>query len=396
MDYDLIIVGGGLAGSALAKSMAERGVRVLVCEREQRFRDRIRGESMTPWGVTEAHALGLYDTLRHAGASATRYWATYRGTALLNRRDLIETTTHRVGCLNFYHPAIQEALIRLAVDAGADVRRGVTVTQVSPGKPPTVSVQADGSADTIHARLVVGADGRHSQVRRWGGFRVARDPKRLMIAGVLMTGMPVADDAIHTFRAPTFGHRALLVPLERTQCRVYFMTGRRAEHHRLSGRGQLADLLQYCTDAGVPSEWFAGAEAAGPLASFEGADVWVEHPYQDGVVLVGDAAAANDPCFGMGLALTLRDVRVLRDHLLANDNWDAAAHQYAAAHDQDYGVVHTITSWMHEILHGLGPEADRIRAHALPQLAEGLGPDLLGVGPECAADAATRRRLLGA
>jgi len=39
MDYDLIIVGGGLAGSALAKSMAERGSRVLVCERERRFRE---------------------------------------------------------------------------------------------------------------------------------------------------------------------------------------------------------------------------------------------------------------------------------------------------------------------------------------------------------------------
>jgi 2-polyprenyl-6-methoxyphenol hydroxylase-like FAD-dependent oxidoreductase len=75
----------------------------------------------------------------------------------------------------------------------------VTVTQVSPGKPPTVSVRANGGAETVHARLVVGADGRHSQVRRWGGFSVARDPKRLMIAGVLMTGMPVADDAMHNY-----------------------------------------------------------------------------------------------------------------------------------------------------------------------------------------------------
>jgi flavin-dependent dehydrogenase len=64
MDYDLVIVGGGLAGSALAKNMAEHGARVLVCEREQQFRDRIRGEGMHPWGVTGARALGLYDTLR--------------------------------------------------------------------------------------------------------------------------------------------------------------------------------------------------------------------------------------------------------------------------------------------------------------------------------------------
>jgi flavin-dependent dehydrogenase len=50
MDYDLITVGGGLAGAALAKALAERGARVLVLERETRFRDRVRGEAMHPWG----------------------------------------------------------------------------------------------------------------------------------------------------------------------------------------------------------------------------------------------------------------------------------------------------------------------------------------------------------
>src|SRR5438093_682427 len=39
--YDIITVGGGLAGSALAKAMAERGARVLVVERETHFKDRV-------------------------------------------------------------------------------------------------------------------------------------------------------------------------------------------------------------------------------------------------------------------------------------------------------------------------------------------------------------------
>ena len=67
--YDLVLVGGGLAASTLAKSMAERGARVLVLEREQQFRDRVRGELMTPWGVAEAQKLGIYSLLReHCGA----------------------------------------------------------------------------------------------------------------------------------------------------------------------------------------------------------------------------------------------------------------------------------------------------------------------------------------
>ncbi len=52
MAYDMITVGGGLAGSALAKNLAERGYRVLVLERETRFKDRVRGEQMHPWGVS--------------------------------------------------------------------------------------------------------------------------------------------------------------------------------------------------------------------------------------------------------------------------------------------------------------------------------------------------------
>jgi menaquinone-9 beta-reductase len=51
--YDIITVGGGLGGSALAKVMADHGARVLVVEREKQFKDRIRGEFFAPWGVAE-------------------------------------------------------------------------------------------------------------------------------------------------------------------------------------------------------------------------------------------------------------------------------------------------------------------------------------------------------
>ena len=64
-DYDLITVGGGLAGAALARSLAQEGARVLVLEREREFRDRVRGELVHPWGVAEARKLGIYDLLKH-------------------------------------------------------------------------------------------------------------------------------------------------------------------------------------------------------------------------------------------------------------------------------------------------------------------------------------------
>ena len=52
--YDIVTVGGGLGGSALAKVLAEHDARVLVVERERQFSDRIRGEWIAPWGVHAA------------------------------------------------------------------------------------------------------------------------------------------------------------------------------------------------------------------------------------------------------------------------------------------------------------------------------------------------------
>jgi 2-polyprenyl-6-methoxyphenol hydroxylase-like FAD-dependent oxidoreductase len=385
--YDAVIVGGGLAGSSLAARLAKHGKRVLVLERTRQFRDRVRGEGMHSWGVPELRALGLYDRLMETCAHEARYWVTYGPPALARARDLIQTTPHHAAVVDFYHPRMQEVLLRLAAEAGAEIGRGVSITHICGAHSPAVKARCEGREARFRARLVVGADGRQSAVRRDAGFTVARDPERIRISGVLLAGMRTAEDAVHVFVAPTFGHVCLLFPLGGERFRVYFTTGRRREHRPLSGAGDIAEFCRYCIETGVPAQWIGHARMAGPLATFEGADVWVDHPYAEGIVLVGDAAAANDPCFGSGLSLTLRDVRVLVDLLSTTDDWDAAGHRYAAAHDRYYGSLHKITSWLREVRYALGPEADRLREHALPRLADGSGPDLIGMGPEARADA---------
>ena len=56
--YDIITVGGGIAASAFARAMCQRGARVLILEKEARFKDRVRGEGTVPWGVAEACEAG--------------------------------------------------------------------------------------------------------------------------------------------------------------------------------------------------------------------------------------------------------------------------------------------------------------------------------------------------
>ena len=393
-DHDVAIVGGGLAGATLARALAGSGIRTLVVERALAFKDRVRGEGMLPWGRPEATALGIDGLLDSAGAIEVRYWKRYLGGAPRDCRDLIATTPGHHGCLDFYHPAMQRQLLDSAEAAGADVRRGVEITAVEAGTPPYLRMRGAHGEERISARLVIGADGRASKVRATAGFTVDRDQHPLMIAGVLHEGLRVPDDTVQYVQNPAVGRAALVFPLGKQRFRSYFVYSSANTPRTMSGSGHAGDFVTSCVETGAPREWYEKAEAAGPLAAYPGADTWVEHPYRDGVVLIGDAAAASNPAWGCGLALTLRDVRVLRDRLLATDDWDAAAHAYAREHDAYYGALHRVQSWLMLLMYETGPAADARRAHVFPNLAKdpGRAPDMQGLGPETPSDEAARRR----
>src|ERR1700754_4464999 len=75
--HDLIIVGGGIGGSALAIVMARAGRSVLLLEQSEGYQDRVRGEWIAPWGVDEVKRLGLYDLLRGVGGHHVARHATF-------------------------------------------------------------------------------------------------------------------------------------------------------------------------------------------------------------------------------------------------------------------------------------------------------------------------------
>jgi menaquinone-9 beta-reductase len=123
MQYDVITVGGGLAGATLGKALSENGLRVLVLERETAFKDRVRGEQIHCWGVAETRALGIYDLLKSTCGLEVREWRTQvAGSPEAPPRDLVETSPHRAGSLNFYHPEMQSVLRRCRVCSSPRLR----------------------------------------------------------------------------------------------------------------------------------------------------------------------------------------------------------------------------------------------------------------------------------
>jgi 2-polyprenyl-6-methoxyphenol hydroxylase-like FAD-dependent oxidoreductase len=393
--YDLITVGGGLAGAALGRALAQAGRRVLIVEREARFRDRVRGEYLEAWGVAEAHALDLIETLARAGAREMPWITTWVGGMAALRSDVRTINPGGFAPLCLSHPAMQEAVLAAAEAAGAEVLRPALAVRVTPGSPPAMEVRReDGRTESFAARLVVGADGRESKARSWGGFDVARDPEKLALAGLLLDGYAGPDDTSSLFWNFPAGEQALFFPQGGGRLRAYVAFQGCEGTGRLSGRAHIPGFLAACAAAQVPAEWLVGATPAGPLAAFQGADVHVPHPYRDGLVLLGDAAACSDPTWGCGLSLTLRGVRTLRDRLLASDDWEVAAHAYAVEHDRYYGRLHTLEGWLGEAFFETGPEADARRGRILGRALTEPGriPDVVAHGPDAPCDEAARRR----
>ena len=122
-DYDLIIIGDGISGSALAAGTAAAGVRTLILDSETSFRDRVRGEAVIPWGVAEAHRMGLLEVITQAGANSLPFRDSHQGADRPNHRDLTRTTPVKEPTLACYHPALQTALLHHAESRGAEVWR---------------------------------------------------------------------------------------------------------------------------------------------------------------------------------------------------------------------------------------------------------------------------------
>jgi 2-polyprenyl-6-methoxyphenol hydroxylase-like FAD-dependent oxidoreductase len=397
--YDLIVIGGGVGGSALAAGMAAAGARTLVLEAEESFRDRVRGEAVMPWGVAEARLLGLDCVLEQAGANPLPFWDSYQGADRSGRRDLTRTTRVKEPVMACYHPVLQTSLLEYAEESGAEVWRGARVTGLSvatESSGPAVHGGPGGVELNLSCRMVVGADGRGSPTRTWAGFQVRQDPERNLVSGVLMDRVALPDDATHAWLDTVKGHFILNFPQGEGRARVYLCYAA-GSAKRYSGAADIQAVLKQCIASGVPAEVYENAIPAGPLATFDGRTTYTETAYKDGVALVGDAAANTDPTWGQGLSMALRDARVLKELLLTHEDWDEAGKAYSEARKQHFGVVHAMENWQTQLLMDTGPEADALRSQAMRSWREDRtrNPDTFLSGPGEPLDESDRHRFFG-
>ena len=121
--FDVIVVGGGMAGSTLSGVLARAGLGVLVLEKEERFRDRVRGESTWPYAVADALAMGLQPLLEMVGTVEITGVRRYANQEVASTYRWAEDSLDHLPEMGFYHPRFQEAALEWAASQGVTVMR---------------------------------------------------------------------------------------------------------------------------------------------------------------------------------------------------------------------------------------------------------------------------------
>ena len=329
MNYDVVIVGGGIGGGALALSLARAGVTVLVLERTHEYADVVRGEWIAPWGIPETRSLDVYPLYRaNGGHHVTRHVSYDEDVppriAEKAAVDMTSMLPDNPGPLCIGHPTMCNVLNDAARTAGVTVLRGVTNTSVVPGDPPTVTYRHDGATHAVRPRLVVGADGRHGKTAEQIGASLQQDPPHHRFSGMLIDNVPnwPADTQFISTEGDV---NVLAFPQGNGRLRLY-LGFKLEEKTRLAGPQGPQRFLDAFRLKSVPNvEVIVAGRPIGPCLVYLNNDTWIDVPLAAGVVLIGDAAGRNDPITGQGLSITHRDVRIVRDLLLGENHWTTDA-----------------------------------------------------------------------
>jgi flavin-dependent dehydrogenase len=344
-EYDAIVVGARCGGSPTATLLARNGYRVLLVDKATFPSDTMSTHLAHPPAVAAVARWGLLDKLKATGCPPITSYSFDFGPA-----RIAGTPRPANGAAQAYGPrriVLDALLVEAAAAAGAELREAFTVEQVvvDDGRVTGIRGHAKGGATvTERARVVVGADGRHSLVAK--AVRPDRYNEVPLLSAVYYaywSGLPA--EGFETYIRAEDGRGWAVIPThEDLTCVVQgwpqsqFAANRKDLEGTYMNSFDLAPAFAERINQAKRETRFVGT---GDLPGF------FLKPYGPGWALVGDAGYHKHPITAFGITDAFRDAEALAsaldDAFAERRPYDDAMADYQRARDDDALPLYELT-----------------------------------------------------
>lgn len=300
---DVLIIGAGPTGLALAITLAQAGVDHVVIDKLAAGQNTSRAAVIHAHTMEALRNLGVAERLVEAGLRLTQFSIRDRDRTLV-RLDFGTLPTPYAYLLMAPQDTTEKILAARLTDLGGSIRRGVVADNIVRSQNGVrVQVNDNGVSRTIDARYVVGADGMHSLVRKSAGidFKGSSYEESFVLADVRME-WPHGRDDVKLFFSPS--GVVVVAPLPNGEYRIVATMEDAPEHPTA------ADIQALVHDRG-PTDRAARVTGISWSSRFR-----VHHRLADSyrkgpLLLMGDAAHVHSPAGGQGMNTGLVDANVL-------------------------------------------------------------------------------------
>ncbi|OZB12382.1 MAG: ubiquinone biosynthesis protein UbiH, partial [Marinobacter sp. 34-60-7] len=330
--HDVVIVGAGMVGAALAIGLGQEGLRVALVDKTEPAAWRpeqapdLRVSALSAGSERYLQRLGAWPLIQAMRLTPYKRLAVWDQTDFplhqLVPRSLttVEFDAADLGASHLGHivenTVTQRALWQCASDQpNVELLAGRSVTSVEQ-TPDTAVVRLDDGSE-LTAQLVVGADGGASRIRDLAGIGVTRDEyqQQAMVISARYQGQP--EDITWQGFYPS-GPRAFLplhsagtgYPGECWCSLVWYDHPDRLAELKALDLASLQARIQREFPSQLPELTAIDARASFPIARQH-----AKHYWQQRVVLVGDAAHTINPLAGQGVNLGFQDAQSLQAQL---------------------------------------------------------------------------------
>ncbi len=301
-DVDVLIIGGGPAGLAAGIVCGSRGLRTVVCEKRSLPADKACGEGIMPTGLAYLERLGIKRHLRRES------YFPFEGIRYFSAKGKTARAVFREGAgWGIPRLELSRALLERAGELDClEIRTEMRATPVQvDGRGENKLLQVNVGKDCIRTRLLVGADGLNSTVRRWAGLEGSKGAQQRWGARQHFQIAPWSRDVEVYWNDDL---EAYITPCGENLVGVAFLWDRKRHPHLPGGDRLIPALLKAfpaLTERLTDAPAVDTALAAGPMERH------TIRQLTDGVLLIGDAAGYLDALTGEGISLALAQALAL-------------------------------------------------------------------------------------